>query len=165
MTDSVTGDVMTGMNASPLRCGLTKLLADLCILRYKVRHLSWHLGPTTHQSIMPILDDCICKIDGASERLAASIIAVGGIIPTDFDIMHQISSVKTEGTVLPPAEALAQIGRDHVQAVEDVDLLLFALERDIPLEAADLLEDIKRENENCAATIEGIDRASRVRHH
>lgn len=164
-SDLAIGDAMTGMNASPLRCGLTKLLADLCVLRYKVKHLSWHLGPTTYQSICPILEDCICKIDGASERLATSIIAVGGVIPADFDLMHQLSSVKTEDAQLPPADALARIGRDHVQAVEDVDLLLFALEHDLPLEAADLLEDIKRENENCAATIAGIDRANRARHH
>lgn len=133
--------------------GLKKLLADIYVLIYQVRHLYWRIETSDADELLVIIRGCYRDLDQSIDDLAKCIILSGGKIPTDYSVLKVESSVHQNDAQQETMSALQKIREDHLRVAEDVDTLFLVLGAQLDDETAILLSRILKENEQCAQSL------------
>ncbi|WP_227268097.1 ferritin family protein [Roseobacter weihaiensis] len=122
--------------------GLLRLLADILVLEFKVRHLGWTMSDGNDLMRGTLLVSARQHLDSSADEIARHVHLKAVRIPSMFNDLSVMSSVKPAKAGEALEAALREIAEDHGQIAQDAETLRVTLPIEEDQPTSSLIESL-----------------------
>lgn len=114
--------------------GLVRLLADHCVLRYRLKVTLWSMGPDLTRAQLELVRSDACETDLNIDGIGQRIGEIGGAHPSTLSVFSRLVSITCDPARQGTTACLRGLQGNHTQIAHGIAMLkLLIHEREDPL--------------------------------